>query len=282
MEYKRMIAREKLANVERAIQHYPQPQMFTDTLTGMKLYGGYRITAHPGAGNPHYGPTTLYTSDGANSTLQAGSLSKELSKIGKQASKVAKETSRALQKAVPGAATKLIQDSVITPLGKYGEKALTEYLTPSNVAALGESVAETSVGMGRAKGRPRKNKQHDFGGASSGGSFKSVMKTVSKGANKVIKKVAPLVQKYATEAAMDYLAPGAEGAAEFVAANPEVLLLAAGRKGKKGGALFGLTKKKLAAPIDKLHGGKRKARYAKGSPEAIEWGRKMAAARKKK
>jgi len=252
-----MIAREKIANVERAIQHYPQPTMFNDTLTGMKLYGGYRITAHPGAGNPHDGPLTLFTSDGAHATLHAGSLSKELKKIEKQAANVGKQTSRALQKAVPGAATTLVQKSLIDPLSKYGEQALTNYLNPANIAAAAETVAETSVGMGRAKGRPRKNKQHDFGGASSGGSLKSVMKQVSKGANKAIKKVAPLVQKYATKAAMDYLVPGAEAAAETVAANPELLLLAAGRK-------------------------PRKTRFAKGSPDALEWGRKMAASRKKK
>jgi len=258
MEYKKMIAREKIANIERAIQHYPQPTMFNDTLTGMKLYGGYRITAHPGAGNPHYGPLTLFTSDGAHATLHAGSLSKELKKVGKQASKVFKETSKAVQKAVPGAATTLIQKGVVEPLAKYGEKALTDYLTPSNVAAAVMPAAEASIGMGRVpKGRPRKNKQHDFGGASSGGSFKSVMKQVSKGAKKAIKKVAPLVQKYATEAAMDYIVPGAEVAAETVAANPELLLLAAGRKPKK-------------------------PRFAKGSPDALEWGRKMAASRKKK
>lgn len=115
------------------------------------------------------------------------------------------------------------------------------------------------------------------GSGVSGGKMSKTSKALLKGLKTVGKTIAPVVKdigsqvaknvaipaltKYGTQALESYLMPAAETAAETVAANPELLLLAAGRVSQKkrgrprkvdGGALFGLTKKKLAAPIDKL------------------------------
>jgi len=196
-----------------ALRHYPQPMMF----------GGIRITAHPlASGNEYANPPTLAT---------GGNLTKSFAKLGKDVSKIATKSINAVTREIPSMASKVVNDSVVPALSKYGEKALTNYLAPAV-----EEGAEVAVGMGRrrkGRGRPRK-RSGSVSDEERGGSFKSVMKQVGKVGKQVINKALPMAEKYAANAVMDYALPAAETGAEFVAANPEVLLLAAGRKTRKG------------------------------------------------
>lgn len=234
MEYNKMINDKLKENQLRAIRHYPQPMMF----------GGVRfLTNHPlHAGNPANGPHTLSTGDPyPNMSLeysQGGNMAKSLKKIGKSIQKVGNKTIKAVGEAIPKMTTDTLNNAIVPALSKYGEKALTNYLMPAV-----EEGAEIAVAGSRRRGRPRKltKKQvEDVIDEFKGGSFKSVMKKVGKVANKVVNKAIPMAEKYAMNglktAVMDYALPAAEVGAETVAANPELLLLAAGRKGrfKKG------------------------------------------------
>lgn len=256
MEYNKMISDKIRENELKMIRSYPQPMMF----------GGVRfLNGHPQAsGNDYANPSTLATGSQFFAP-SGGNFTKQLQKMGKSAvkevGKIASKTSRAVANDIPN----MVSKSVIPALSKYGEAALTNYLAPAV-----EEGAEVAVGMGRGRGRPKKE---------IGGSFKSVMKSVGKVGKQVFNKALPMAEKYAMNTAktalMDYALPAAETGAEFVAANPEVLLLAAGRK-KRGGAFLGLPgKKAIDKEKVKIFGGKRKGRFVKGSVEAKEWGAKM-------
>jgi len=221
MEYNRMISDRIRENQLDAIRHYPQPVMF----------GGIRIMAHPQAsGNEFMNPPTLAT---------GGNLTKSFAKLGKDVGKIGKKSLNAITQNIPNMASKVVNDSIVPALSKYGEKALTNYLAPA-----AEDMAITAVGAGQKRGRGRPRKGGVGGGIGLkpnfikgvGGSFKSVMKQVGKVGKQVgkqvLNKALPMAEKYAANAVMDYALPAAETGAEFVAANPEVLLLAAGRKGR--------------------------------------------------
>ena len=283
MQYNKMINEKLKENQLKMIRHYPQPMMF----------GGVRfLTNHPLPGNSSNGPNTLSTGDSSEYMTvrgaEGGNLAKSLNKIGKSIQKVGNKTIKAVGEAIPKMTTDVLDKSIVPALSKYGEKALTNYLMPAAESAL-ETGAEVAVAGSRRRGRPRKltkKQMEDVIDEFKGGSFKSVMKKVGKVANtvgkQVVNKAIPMAEKYAMNglktAVMDYALPAAEVGAETVAANPELLLLAAGRR--KGGSFFGISKKKLEAPIDKSHGGKRKGRFVKGSQAAKDHMAKIRAMKK--
>jgi len=268
-----MINRKLQENTLKAIHNYPQPIMF----------GGVRfLSDHPlPGGNGHKDPSSLYTTSHPDfamlNSVHGGKIN--FNKIGKTLSKLAKDTGNKVLKSVPDIASKA--------LSKYGEKALTDYLAPAiESAAMEAGPAMAGMGVSRGRGRPRRKTIEDIVNDINarkdiqGGSFKSVMKKVGKVGKQVFNKALPMAEKYAMNTAktalMDYALPAAETGAEFVAANPEVLLLAAGRK--YGGGPFG--KKGIDKLHDKIFGGTRKGRFVKGSIEAKEHMAKVRAMRK--
>lgn len=235
MEYTRMINQKLKQNQLNAIHHYPQPLMF----------GGIRfLSGHPDAGgNEFKDPSTLYTAGFPEYNISGGSVN--FKKIGKTLSKLGKNTGNQILKTIPSIASDSIKNSIVPALSKYGEKALTNYLAPAVESAVMDA-GPAMAGMGmkrRGRGRPKKKSDdgihidinsHNAKRDIEGGSFKSVMKKVGKVGKQVFNKALPMAEKYAANALMDYALPAAETGAEFVAANPEVLLLAAGRKARKG------------------------------------------------
>lgn len=194
-DYNHKILRKLQENKLKSIANYPQPFIFNEPDS---LFGGIRfLSDHP------------LPSGVSDRNLATGGKS-----ISKTFKKLVKDTGKTLLKDAPSMVSKTVEHTVVPALSKYGEKALTNYLSPA-VEAVAENAVPMALGMGRKKRSKKPKYESESDEEKEGGKF-NLGKTLKKGLS--------MAEKYAPKLA--------ETAAMTVAENPE-LLLALGRK--KGG-----------------------------------------------